>query len=329
MATQVKTNGYNGMMLDAYKNAAETATYIDSRGKRQKGTVAESPAAASTETIGGLTGKESIAELYKKAYEQQVSAANEKTEAQIAELQRKAEEQKTLAAEDYRKANEQLYIDYMKGEKTLPERLAAMGITGGAAETSEIALRNGYSGNLSENERARLLGERSIDSEVAAARIQAQLAAKDAESEALIQYFSNLIAQKQQEEAERKANQQMRAELMAEAGDFSGLVSMGIISGREAQTLQQSWIAQNPDLAEAMGYVEKKKSSGSGYTPPKPATTEEGMQYLKDYAKLFSTKEGVDNFMEIAAKNAANGTTDKYNAADVAAVKAALQKSLG
>ena len=265
MATEIKTNGYNGMMLDAYKNAAETATYVDGNGNRRKGVVAEPTSSGSS--IGGLTGNESMAELYKMAYDRQVSAVNEQTAAQIAELQRKAEEQKSLAAEDYRKANEQLYLDYMRGERTLPQQLAALGITGGAAESSEIALRNGYQGNVYENERARLLGERSIDSELASARVQAQLASGEAENNAAIQYYSNLIAQRQQEEekaeAERKERQQMRASALAEVGDYSGLVEMGILSQPEAEALKKSWIAQNPDLAESLGYVEKKKS-GSG-----------------------------------------------------------------
>ena len=262
MATEIKTNGYNGMMLDAYKNAAETATYVDKNGERKKGVVAESPSYAYTESVGTPGSGESIEDLYRRAYEQQVAAANDRTAAQLAELQRQAEEQKSLAAEDYRRANEQFYVDYMKGEKTLPERLAAMGITGGAAETSEIALRNAYSGNVGENERARLLGERGIDSNLQAAQAQAQLANRDTENEALAQYYANLIAQRQQEEAKAKEQQQMRASALAEVGDYNGLVEMGILSDEEAQMLKNAWIAQNRKLAEKLGYV-KKSSSGS------------------------------------------------------------------
>jgi len=287
MATQVKTNGYNGLTLDAYRNAAGKTTWVDRNGNRQTGTVADT--GSSTGSIGGLSGNESISELYQKAYEQQVAAAKEAQTAQIAEAERQAELQKTTAAENYRKANEQLYLDLMQGERTLPQKLAALGISGGAAETSEVNLRNGYAGNLSENERTRLRGERDIDSEVAAARVQAQLAAKDAESEALVSYFSNLIAQQQQEEEQKRADQEAKAEILASMGDYSGLVSMGIISSSEAARLRQSWVAQNPDLAKALGYT-GSSSSKSGT----PKTT------LYDGAVASGDPE---RYLELAASN--------------------------
>lgn len=296
MATQVKTIGDNGLTLDAYQNAAGKTTWIDSNGNRQAGTVADTGnnTGSSTGSIGGLSGNESISELYQKAYEQQVAAANEARTAQIAEAERQAELQKTTAAENYRKANEQLYQDLMQAERILPQKLAALGINGGAAETSEVNLRSGYAGNLSENERTRLQGERDIDSEVAAARAQAQLAAKDAESEAMVSYFSNLIAQKQQAEEQKRTDQEAKAELLASMGDYSGLVSMGIISDSDAERLKKSWIAQNPKLAVALGYTGSSKS-GSG--TQKSVENQVYEQAVKVFNQTSGDKTAVANYL--------------------------------
>ena len=47
----------------------------------------------------------------------------------------------------------------MESKRTLPQRLAAQGITGGLTESSQVRLANSYGEELAENERARLAEE--------------------------------------------------------------------------------------------------------------------------------------------------------------------------
>lgn len=48
----------------------------------------------------------------------------------------------------------------MENKRTLPQRLAAQGITGGLTESSQVRLANSYGEELAENERARLARKR-------------------------------------------------------------------------------------------------------------------------------------------------------------------------
>lgn len=47
------------------------------------------------------------------------------------------------------------YKQYRINEAALPEKLSRLGVTGGASETAQLRLMNGYSGNLYDNETAR------------------------------------------------------------------------------------------------------------------------------------------------------------------------------
>ena len=59
----------------------------------------------------------------------------------------------------YKSTDRQLYREYMESKRTLPQRLAAHGITGGLTESSQVRLANSYGEELAENERARLAEE--------------------------------------------------------------------------------------------------------------------------------------------------------------------------
>ena len=59
----------------------------------------------------------------------------------------------------YKSTGRQLYREYMESKRTLPQRLAAHGITGGLTESSQVRLANSYGEELAENERARLAEE--------------------------------------------------------------------------------------------------------------------------------------------------------------------------
>lgn len=75
----------------------------------------------------------------------------------------------------YKSTDRQLYREYMENKRTLPQRLAAQGITGGLTESSQVRLANSYGKELAENERARLAEEAKTysarDARLAAARV--------------------------------------------------------------------------------------------------------------------------------------------------------------
>ena len=52
----------------------------------------------------------------------------------------------------YKSTDRQLYREYMESKRTLPQRLAAQGITGGLTESSQVRLANSYGEELAENE---------------------------------------------------------------------------------------------------------------------------------------------------------------------------------
>ena len=81
----------------------------------------------------------------------------------------------------------------------------------------------------------------------------------DAAQSAQAQKNAYLMALREQE----YADQLSQAETLAQyTGDFSGYKAMGY-SDAEIEALRKSWIAQNPELAQAMGYTKKARSSYS------------------------------------------------------------------
>ena len=82
----------------------------------------------------------------------------------------------------YKSTDRQLYREYMESKRTLPQRLAAQGITGGLTESSQVRLAYSYGEELAENERARLAEEAKTysarDARLAAARAEQSRAAR-------------------------------------------------------------------------------------------------------------------------------------------------------
>ena len=188
--------------------------------------------------------------LYTRAYEARRSA----NAAQRAEAERLAEEQ---AAEQLRlqrsqtaDQNRQLYSDYMHNLKTLPQELAAQGITGGLAETNRVRLATDYSGRVNANEAANRQAERDIQTAAQDARYKAAAAETQANAQAEDDYYTRA-----RQDAAESAKQ------LAAAGDYSGYVAMGLLTEEQAALLRQAWIAQNGKLAQALGYVKPKKKT--------------------------------------------------------------------
>ena len=82
--------------------------------------------------------------------------------------------QKQQAQQDYDANARQAYIAYMQGQQRLPQMLAASGLTGGATETANLNLINGYNTNLGNLNIDRANALRAIDDNILAAKYQAE-----------------------------------------------------------------------------------------------------------------------------------------------------------
>lgn len=91
---------------------------------------------------------------YLKEYEEALRAAEEAAARALAEKTDAAvkniNDQKNPLLDQYNKSAQQAYIVKRQAEKSLPQQLAAQGLTGGATESANLALETGYGNNLGE-----------------------------------------------------------------------------------------------------------------------------------------------------------------------------------
>ncbi|MBE7016636.1 MAG: hypothetical protein E7420_00560 [Ruminococcaceae bacterium] len=188
-------------------------TYIDAQGRRKKGY---------TEDVPGLNiPSESI---YAKRLEQ----LNADTQRQINNLNA-----------DYEGMNTQLYRDYMKSKKTLPQQLSAQGISGGLSESTNLGLETLYHDRLLQNEKNRQRGISDIEAKGSSNAMN------------VLQDYS--------------ANAAERANTMASIGDFSGYKELGY-TDEQIAALKAAWEAANaPKVRYSGGKREEKPTYGKGY----------------------------------------------------------------
>ena len=163
-------------------------TYIDEQGRRKKGY-----------TEGLNIPSDSI---YAKRLEQ-LSAD---TQRQINNLNA-----------DYEGMNTQLYRDYMKSKKTLPQQLSAQGISGGLSESTNLGLETLYHDRLLQNEKQRQRGIGDIEAKGS----------------------SNALGVLK----DYAANAAERANTMAGIGDFSGYKELGY-TDEQIAALKAAWDAK-------------------------------------------------------------------------------------
>ena len=150
------------------------------------------------------------------ALEQAKALNDELHTAQLEQVRARIQEQIATLNEQYQSLNRQLYVDYMKSRRDLPQLLAAQGYTGGLRESSMLGLETAYGENLAQNERERMSGIRSIeagglDNELTLAieNAKAQQDAEDRAYERAAKIRAAIIEQKNYEDKqEREARQQ-------------------------------------------------------------------------------------------------------------------------
>lgn len=92
-------------------------------------------------------------------------------------------------------------------------------------------------------------------------------------------------AREEQSAELERARAEQSAEILASIGDFSGYVSLGLMSEEQAKLMKQLWNAENPELAQKLGYV--STSSSGRYYGGKEKTTEEAYGELDARTKAF------------------------------------------
>lgn len=141
---------------------------------------------------------------------------------------------------DYAGMNTQLYRDYMKSKKTLPQQLSAQGISGGLSESTNLGLETLYSDRLLQNEKNRLRGINDIETAAGGYRL-------------------NILKDYTADAAER-------ANTMAGIGDFSGYKELGY-TDEQIAALKNAWDAKH--APRYYGRSDEEPAYGKGYNTSK------------------------------------------------------------
>ena len=149
--------------------------------------------------------------LYRQQLEEQRTAQDAATQRAVNSLRAQRGDVEAQYADLFR----QLYVDRMKNEKNLDQKLAAGGVTGGAAETTRLAYDTAYEDALRLGEQSRIGSLAAIDRAVTDAQRagdieSANAAAKtareqaDAYADAVRYLIERRDAQRQAEEQQKK-----------------------------------------------------------------------------------------------------------------------------
>ena len=185
----------------------------------------------------------------------------------------------------------------MENKRTLPQRLAAQGITGGLTESSQVRLANSYGEELAENERARLAEEAKTYS----ARDARLAEAKRTHGESLAKLW-------QEAEKHRREDAAKTAALLAAAGDYSGYVGMGLTQ-EQADYLAEIWMGRNGALASLRRARNAGNAGNSGSGSSLADTLSESL--------LLKAGRGADAAVEYIAAQLASGAIRSDEAEEI------------
>lgn len=250
-STQKPSGGGNG----GSGSGGSRVTYIDSNGDAQKGTTIPSASAEPQRPY-----LDDLRDQYQKMYDDAVKANNDAAKAAAGRALAQVEQGVGELGDQYGSLNKQLYRDYMESLRVLPQEMAARGYNGGMSESARLGLDTAYGERLNENEAARIAAIAQLRQQGADAEYQANAARDQANAQAQQNLYANmvnLLLQQQQDAATKAQN-------MAQYGNFSGYLGLGYTQS-EIDQMQKAWIAANPELAKALGYVKTPEPVYSSY----------------------------------------------------------------
>ena len=268
----------------------------------------KSPAGADT-TANGPTYSEILQKYYAGQYTDALAGNKRTAEAEADAAEHDAQDAIDRIRGGYKNTDRQLYREYMESTRTLPQRLAAQGITGGLTESSQVRLANSYGEGLAENERARLAEEAQTysarDARLAAAKAERERAdaeAKKAHGESLAKLWQEVERQRREEAAKAAA-------LLAAAGDYSGYVGMGLTQ-EQADYLAEIWMGRNDRGAPVRRAWNGGNASSSGSSGSALADT------LSE-TLLLNAERGTDAAVEYIASRLASGDIQSDEAEEI------------
>lgn len=181
----------------------------------------------------------------------------------VAEYQRVADK----IPDTYNAQRNNLSTSYEKAKRNYALMAAASGINTGTASQEQLSRLNEYQRNLSTIAAAEANAQQEIDFQLAALKRQ-----KQAQVASLLN--SNNLARAQaaiNAWQDGRAQEQTRANVLAQYGDFSAFYNLGY-SRAEVAKLETAWALQNKELAKVlnpeaynMAYGTPASSGGSGY----------------------------------------------------------------
>lgn len=176
------------------------------------------------EGLGAAGGYYAAMEAYyRRMYELAAAESDALAQEAAAQGRREAEARKQSVNRSYGDVNLQLYRDYMRALKALPQYLAATGLTGGAGESARVGLETDYGGRLHASERERLGALSEIENGAELAAYRAALRARQERSAAARTLERNLAELMRDRYSARQSYAGAIARLLAGRGDWSGL----------------------------------------------------------------------------------------------------------
>ena len=186
-----------------------------------------------------------------KAQEQQDTLIQARTDAAVKQLQA----QVTPLNQQYNQQKTANYRDYVLGQDSLKDQLAAAGLsTSGASESSRVAMNADYMENQNTTEQARQNAMQNIQDQITQARLSGDYAA----AEQLASYYQQL-ASLQQSTASDNANTLLSAYQLQQAADQTAY--------ERTQTADQTAYAKAQSTAETLAaYGDFSGYKALGYT---------------------------------------------------------------
>ena len=205
---------------EAIRNGAGYTSDSEGRysGTYTGGDTVAGTARATSVITGGTSGDEHAAQVaqrqlaaqqaqYQQQYQQQLAAQQAQYQrqleeqqnayAKILEEQKRAQQaavqkavnsletQKTATNDTYNQYFRQAYIDKMNAQKNIDQRLAAQGITGGAAESTLLGLNTSYADALRSMEQGRIRNLEGLDRAITDARLTGDIEGANAAADTI------------------------------------------------------------------------------------------------------------------------------------------------
>ncbi len=223
-----------------------TAEAVQKKKKTRTGSYAAAVSDAGTGESGASAAGStpSYADIMEKYYAGEYESAladNERAAKRTAEsAERSAHNAVERIRDSYRSTDRALYRKYMENLRTIAQRLAAQGLTGGVTESSRMRLADSYGEGIAENARARLGEEAdayaSRDERIA----EAEAAREKSDAEARKTQSENHAALREKQEDRRREDAQKIAALLASAGDYLGYLQLGLTK-EQAEFLKKAF----------------------------------------------------------------------------------------